>query len=365
MPTPSSTRRRPPSPPARRAPTTATPSPSIGGWPSAAPISRPASGRCGPTSGSPAGLLTQPTTVAVRRRGGAGRAGGAVAGPVRRVPPRRADQRPRPRRPRAPRAVDHGAAGGRRARQPRPHVPREHGHRRPRDRRVHPPRHGLRRWLAGLPRRARGGAAGGVGALRGVRHEAARAGRSVAARAGVGAAGPGQGQALGERRAGQEHPRVPRQPDRAARRTGGPHGAGDGAPGRRRQAAPAVGAAPVGGLARPHRRRRRPPRRRGRRTWRLHARADRPRRRHGRARRARRRQRLGQDDAARRAARAHRAGRRAGHARTERRRRRGRAGPRPARRRRPPCCAPCRTPPAWTRPPSARCSPSSASSPTT
>ena len=55
------------------------------------------------------------------------------------------------------------------------------------------------------------------------------------ARAGVGEPGPVEGPQ--ERRARQEHPRLPHQPDRAAGRAGGPHGAGDGAAGGGRQAA--------------------------------------------------------------------------------------------------------------------------------
>ena len=51
-----------PSRPARRAPTSATPTPSSAGWRSVAPTSTPASGRCGPTSASPPALLDQPTS---------------------------------------------------------------------------------------------------------------------------------------------------------------------------------------------------------------------------------------------------------------------------------------------------------------
>ena len=56
--TPSSTRRRRRSPPASRAPTTATPPRSTAGWRSAAPTSRRASARCGPSSARPPGCST-------------------------------------------------------------------------------------------------------------------------------------------------------------------------------------------------------------------------------------------------------------------------------------------------------------------
>ena len=82
----------------------------------------------------------------------------------------------------------------------------------------------LRRRLAGVPRRARGGPARRLGALRGVRQRAQGAGPAGPAGAGVGDAGPVEGAQV--RRAGQEHPGLQDQPDRAARRAGGPHRAG-------------------------------------------------------------------------------------------------------------------------------------------
>ena len=60
------------------------------------------------------------------------------------------------------------------------------------------------------------------------------------------------------RRAGQEHPGLQDQPDRAARRAGGPHRAGHGPPRGRRQAAGAVAAAVHGVVGRAQRRRRVP-----------------------------------------------------------------------------------------------------------
>ena len=64
---------------------------------------------------------------ALRRPGGPGRAGLAAAQPVRRLPARRADQRPRPGRPGPAGAVRHRAAGRHRAGQPRPRVPGPYG----------------------------------------------------------------------------------------------------------------------------------------------------------------------------------------------------------------------------------------------
>ena len=136
-----------------------------------------------------------------------------------------------------------------------------------------------------------------AGALRGVRHEAPHAARAGPARAGVGQPGPGQGhEDAGRDR--QEHPAFQDQPDRAARRQGGAHRAGDRAPRGGRQAARAVAAAP---------RHRRSPgaaatsslraRRRGRRPGRLPARTGRPAARARRAGGPRRRERRGQVDA--------------------------------------------------------------------
>ncbi|MEZ5273647.1 MAG: ATP-binding cassette domain-containing protein [Ilumatobacteraceae bacterium] len=91
-------------------------------------------------------------------------------------------------------------------------------------------RHSVRRWVAGLPGRARANPPPRVGALRGVRRQAQLAGLRPDP-AGVGPAGCGQGEAADEGRAGQEHPRLQGQPDRAARRQSGCHPAPDRAAG--------------------------------------------------------------------------------------------------------------------------------------
>ena len=180
--------------------------------------------------------------VAVRRRSGTRRTGGAAAVALRRVPARRADQRPRPRRAGDARAMDRGAARRRRARQPRPHVSRPHRRQRVRDRRVHAHRHAVHGRLAGVPRRAGRCRTARVGAVRGVRRAEVVAGPARPARTGVGDPGPGEAQAV--RRERQEHPCLPAEPDRAARRQGGADREGDRSTGRRRQAAGAVAAAP-------------------------------------------------------------------------------------------------------------------------
>ena len=109
---------------------------------------------------------------AVGRRGGPRQPGRAAAVAVRRVPARRAHERPRPRRSRAAGAVGARARRRRAARQPRPPVPRHRRHRHRRDRRVQPPGQPLRRRLAGVPARARGRPPAGLGAVRGVRRQA-------------------------------------------------------------------------------------------------------------------------------------------------------------------------------------------------
>ena len=217
-------------------------------------------------------------------------------------------------------------------------------------------------WQAYLDERGEG-AASGVGALRRVRHATSLARPAGPAGAGVGRPGPVEGALV--RRAGQEHPRLQDQPDRAARRPGGAHGTGDGAAGGRRQAPGAVAAAPGGLLAGPQRRRRRPPRRR-------------------------RRPRGGRSSSARSTCSSGRASASPSSVPTDPARRRcstpcsgapssppdgahsvrawwsarssRRATASPARRR---CCGRSRTPPAWMPATCAHCSPSSASSPTT
>ena len=96
---------------ANRAPTTGTPMRSIVGSRSVRPTSSRASAAACAELGS-AGAGARPADDdAVGWRGGAGRPGGVAARTVRRLPARRADQRPRPRRPRSPRAV--GASSSR------------------------------------------------------------------------------------------------------------------------------------------------------------------------------------------------------------------------------------------------------------
>ena len=77
----------------------------------------------------------------------------------------------------------------------------------------------------------------------------------------VGEPGLGSGQALDRQRTRQEHPRLPQEPDRTARRQGRPNRAGDRAPGGGGQATRTVAAAPRGGRRRAQRPDRRPPRR--------------------------------------------------------------------------------------------------------
>ena len=101
---------------------------SSAGSPSAAPTSTSAPRRSPPTWRS-ACALDAPMTGAVRRPGGPRRPRLAAAVPLRRLPARRADQRPRPRRARPAGAVRRRRAGRHRRRQPRPRVPRPHRHR--------------------------------------------------------------------------------------------------------------------------------------------------------------------------------------------------------------------------------------------
>ena len=94
------------------------------------------------------------------RRGAVGRAGrprpagGPAAGPVRRLPARRAHQRPRRRRPRPAAALRRRPGRAVRDRVARPGLPRAHGHRRRRDRRARRLAVTHRRRLGGVPGRA-------------------------------------------------------------------------------------------------------------------------------------------------------------------------------------------------------------------
>ncbi len=96
--------------------------------------------------------------VALRWPGRARRVGGAAALALRRAPARRTDERPGSGGPRTARTVRRGDAHGTGGRQPRPRVPRAHrdGHRRTRSRATADL--GLRGWVRGVSRRARGGA---------------------------------------------------------------------------------------------------------------------------------------------------------------------------------------------------------------
>ena len=189
-------------------------------------------------------LLDQPTPALSGGEAARCRPRRAAARPLRRVPARRADQRPRPRRPRlASKLVHRRCVPAPRARQPRPHVPRPRRHRRA-SRSTSSPTGRPRfagGWQAYLDEREPPPSAR-LGALRGVRHQAQR--RSPAA-----PSGSGSGRRRACRRAKrlgrdrQEHPPLRDQPDRAARRQGGAHRAGDRAARGGRQAARAVGAA--------------------------------------------------------------------------------------------------------------------------
>ena len=191
--------------------------------------------------------------VVVGRRSGAGVAGGPAAESLRRVPARRAHQRPRPRRPRAARGVGAAATGGHDAREPRPSLPRPGRHPRGRARRVHPPHRRVRRGMADVPRRAGARPPTRVAAVRGLRHQAPDARRPRPTRARVGEPGLGSGQAIAGQRTRQEHPRFPQGPDRAARRQGGPNREGDRASRGGGQATRTVAAATRGGRCRPQR----------------------------------------------------------------------------------------------------------------
>ena len=93
--------------------------------------------------------------LAVRRPGRARGPRLPAAVPLRRLPARRADQRPRPRRPGAAGALRHRPARRHGRRQPRPRVPHPHGHQGPRTRPRPAADQPLRRRLRGLPGGAR------------------------------------------------------------------------------------------------------------------------------------------------------------------------------------------------------------------
>ena len=122
---------------------------------------------------SPIACSTSPTPPCRAGRRHASGLAALLLSQLRRVPARRADQRPRPRRARAARAWVLGIDAPVAARQPRSSIPRSGRHRRRRDRRVHSSRRRIRRWLAGVSRRARSGSPPRMGAVRGVRRPSA------------------------------------------------------------------------------------------------------------------------------------------------------------------------------------------------
>ena len=174
----------------RREPTTATRPPSTGGCRSAAPTSTPRTGELLAELGLPDRVLDQPTTTLSGGQAAAPRAGGRAPLPLRRLPPRRADQRPRLRRPRPPRALRRRRRGRHGRGQPRPGVPRADDHERARAGRARP--HRATRydggWLAYLDERATGPPPR-RGGLRPVRRPARRPPRAGPPAAGLDAAG--------------------------------------------------------------------------------------------------------------------------------------------------------------------------------
>ena len=100
------------------------------------------------------------------RGSGPGIAGGHPAQPLRRVPARRAHQRPRLRRARAARDLPRRPARRCGRGEPRSRVPRAHRHPGARARRAHPVGDRVRRRLAGVPRRPGHGPASRRGGLR-------------------------------------------------------------------------------------------------------------------------------------------------------------------------------------------------------
>ena len=192
---------------------------------------------------------------ALGRPGGASEPRLAAAEPLRRLPARRADERPRPRRPRAPRALRLAPARRRGARQPRPRVPGAHGHPRRRARPRAAPGERLRRRLRRVPRGARDQAAPRARGIRGVRRHAGIARGARAHAADVDGEGRAQRAPQGDGQR-QARPQVPRGVDRAAGREGEADRATHRAPAGGRRTAPRVGAAhgDRGGAARGQRR---------------------------------------------------------------------------------------------------------------
>ena len=142
------------------------------------------------------------------RASGPGIAGGHPAQSLRRVPPRRAHQRPRLRRARAARDVPRRPARRCGRGEPRSRVPRAHRHPGARARRAHPVGNRVRRRLDGVPRRPGHGPASRRGGLRVVPGRAvpARAAGADAARVGGAGCRRRETRHLGE---GQVHPALP------------------------------------------------------------------------------------------------------------------------------------------------------------
>ena len=263
----------------RRAPTTATPSPSSGGWRSAAPTSTPASGRCGPTSGCRPGCSTsRPRRCPAARRLAPGwprccwpasTCSCSTSRPTTSTSPASTGSSGGSRSCRRPSCSS--ATTARSSPAPSPTCSSS----------TSSPTGPRCSAAAGRPTstsaRWRGGRRGSAS------RSTTRSGAALAGRAQREREWATQGLSKVKQSADDEPDKNIRafkinQTEQLAGRAGA-HGEGDGAARRRRQAARAVAAAPVGRLARAQRRCRRPPRRSGRRTWRLHARADRPRRR--------------------------------------------------------------------------------------
>ena len=142
------------------------------------------------------------------RGSGPGIAGGHPAQPLRRVPARRAHQRPRLRRARAARDLPRRPARRCGRGEPRSRVPRAHRHPGARARRAHPVGDRVRRRLGGVPRRPGHGPASRRGGLRVVPGRAvpARAAGADAARVGGAGCRRRETRRLGE---GQVHPALP------------------------------------------------------------------------------------------------------------------------------------------------------------
>ncbi len=171
-------------------------------------------------------LLARPADDrAVRRPGGPRGPGVAAAQPLRHLPARRADQRPRPRRPGPAGGVRHRAARRHGRGQPRPRVPRPHGDQRARAGPAPAAGQPLRRRLRVLPGRARGGPPARPRRLRRVRADQGQPGGAGAYPARTGwrtaSATPAASPRTTTRSAASSVPRRPRsRPPRRGRPSG-------------------------------------------------------------------------------------------------------------------------------------------------